>query len=81
MRGISSELQIEEFVLSAVVGFAIKKVMKIAEVVVGLFAAALAYLSYKGLIDAKSDFVYLLIFIFTNYKSKRQRNRSVFDFK
>lgn len=89
MRGISSELQIEEFVFSAgggflfgaVVGFAIKKVMKIAAVVVGLFAAALAYLSYKGLIDVKSDFVYLLIFIFTNYKSKRQRNRSVFDFK
>ncbi|MGB7955906.1 MAG: FUN14 domain-containing protein [Candidatus Nitrosopolaris sp.] len=89
MRGISSELQIEEFVFSAgggflfgaVVGFAITKVMKIAAVVVGLFAAALAYLSYKGLIDVKSDFAYLLIFIFTNYKSKRQRNRSVFDFK
>jgi uncharacterized membrane protein (Fun14 family) len=54
-------LQIEEFVFSAgggflfgaVVGFAIKKVMKIAAVVVGLFAAALAYLSYKGLIDVK----------------------------
>jgi uncharacterized membrane protein (Fun14 family) len=80
-------LQIEEFVFSAgggflfgaVVGFAIKKVMKIAAVVVGLFAAALAYLSYKGLIDVISDIVYLLIFIFTNYKSKRQRNRSVFD--
>jgi len=33
-------------------GYAIKKVMKIA-VVVGLFVAALAYISYKGLIDVK----------------------------
>jgi uncharacterized membrane protein (Fun14 family) len=31
----------------------IKKVMKIAAVVVGLFVAALAYLSYNGLIDVK----------------------------
>ncbi len=60
-RGISSELQIEEFVFSAgggflfgaVVGFAIKKALKIAAVVVGLFAAALAYLSYNGLIEVK----------------------------
>ena len=34
-------------------GYAIKKVMKIAAVVVGLFVAALTYLSYKGLIDVK----------------------------
>ena len=34
-------------------GYAIKKVMKIAAVVIGLFVAALAYLSYKGLIDVK----------------------------
>jgi uncharacterized membrane protein (Fun14 family) len=34
-------------------GYALKKVMKIAAVVVGLFVAALAYLSYKGLIDVK----------------------------
>ena len=58
---MASELQIEEFVLSAgggflfgaVTGYAIKKVMKTAAVVVGLFVAALAYLSYKGLIDVK----------------------------
>jgi uncharacterized membrane protein (Fun14 family) len=37
----------------AVAGYAIKKVMKIAAVIVGLFVAALAYLSYKGLIDVK----------------------------
>ena len=34
-------------------GYAIKKVMKIAVVVVGLFVAGLAYLSYKGWIDVK----------------------------
>jgi uncharacterized membrane protein (Fun14 family) len=51
-RGVvASELQIEEFVFSAgggflfgaVAGCAIKKVMKIAAVVVGLFVAALVY--------------------------------------
>jgi uncharacterized membrane protein (Fun14 family) len=36
-----------------VVGYAIKKVMKIAAVVVGLFVAGLAYLSYNGWIDVK----------------------------
>jgi uncharacterized membrane protein (Fun14 family) len=53
-------LPLEDFVFSAgggflfgtAAGFAIKKVMKIA-VVIGLFVAALAYLSYKGLIDVK----------------------------
>jgi uncharacterized membrane protein (Fun14 family) len=60
-RVMASELQIEEIVFSAGGGFlfgiaaryAIKKVMKIVVVVVGLFVAALAYLSYKGLIDVK----------------------------
>jgi uncharacterized membrane protein (Fun14 family) len=41
------------FLFGAVAGYAIKKVMKIAAVVVGLFVAALAYLSYKGLVDVK----------------------------
>jgi uncharacterized membrane protein (Fun14 family) len=41
------------FLFGAVAGYAIKKVMKIAAVVIGLFVAALAYLSYKGLIDVK----------------------------
>jgi uncharacterized membrane protein (Fun14 family) len=41
------------FLFGAVAGYALKKVMKIAAVVVGLFVAALAYLSYKGLIDVK----------------------------
>jgi uncharacterized membrane protein (Fun14 family) len=60
-RVVASELQIEEsvfsagggFLLGTAAGFAIKKVMKIAAVVVGLFVAAIAYLSYKGLIDVK----------------------------
>jgi uncharacterized membrane protein (Fun14 family) len=60
-RVVASELQIEEFVFSvgggflfgALAGYAIRKVMKIAAVVVGLFVSALAYLSYKGLIDVK----------------------------
>ena len=41
------------FLLGAVAGYAIKKVMKIAAVVVGLFIAGLAYLSYKGWIYVK----------------------------
>jgi uncharacterized membrane protein (Fun14 family) len=41
------------FLFGALAGYAIKKVMKIAAVVVDLFVAALAYLSYKGLIDVK----------------------------
>jgi uncharacterized membrane protein (Fun14 family) len=35
------------------IGYTLKKVMKIAAVVIGLFVAALSYLSYKGLIDVK----------------------------
>ena len=58
---VPSELPVEELVFSAgggflfgaVAGFAIKKVIKIEAVVIGLFATALAYLSYKGLIDVK----------------------------
>jgi uncharacterized membrane protein (Fun14 family) len=50
-------LSIENLVFSAGSGFlsctAAKKVMKIAAVVVGLFVAGLAYLSYKGWIDVK----------------------------
>jgi uncharacterized membrane protein (Fun14 family) len=42
------------FFFGVLAGYAIKKVMKIAAVVVGLFVAGwLAYLSYKGLIDVK----------------------------
>jgi uncharacterized membrane protein (Fun14 family) len=41
------------FLFGVAAGYAIKKVMKIAAVVVGLFVAALAYLSYKGLINVK----------------------------
>jgi uncharacterized membrane protein (Fun14 family) len=38
------------FVTGALAGYAIKKVMKIAAVIVGLFIAALAYLQYQGII-------------------------------
>jgi uncharacterized membrane protein (Fun14 family) len=41
------------FLLGAVAGYAIKKVMKIAAVVIGLFVAALAYLSYRGWVNVK----------------------------
>ena len=41
------------FLLGAVAGYAIKKVMKIAAVVMGLFVVALAYLSYRGWVDVK----------------------------
>jgi len=58
---VTSSLPLENFVFSAsggflfdaVAGYAIKKVMKIAAVVIGLFVAALAFLSYKGLMDVK----------------------------
>jgi uncharacterized membrane protein (Fun14 family) len=59
--GVSSELPVEDFLFSAgggflfgaVAGYAIKKVMKIAAVVIGLFVAAIAYLSYRGWVDVK----------------------------
>jgi uncharacterized membrane protein (Fun14 family) len=41
------------FLLGAVAWYAIKKVMKIAAVVIGLFVAALTYLSYRGWVDVK----------------------------
>jgi uncharacterized membrane protein (Fun14 family) len=41
------------FLFGAVAGYAIKKVVKIAAIVVGLFIAALSYLSYKGFLDVK----------------------------
>jgi uncharacterized membrane protein (Fun14 family) len=39
------------FLFVAVAGYAIKKVMKIAAVVIGLFLIGLSYLSYKGWIN------------------------------
>jgi uncharacterized membrane protein (Fun14 family) len=58
---LTSELPVEDFLFSVgggfllvtVAGYAIKKVMKIAAVVIGLFVAALAYLSYRGWVDVK----------------------------
>ena len=58
---LTSELPVEDFVFSAgggfmfgaVAGYAIKKVMKIAAVVIGLFVVGLSYLSYRGWIDVK----------------------------
>jgi uncharacterized membrane protein (Fun14 family) len=41
------------FLLGTVAVYAIKKVMKIAAVVIGMFVAALAYLSYRGWLDVK----------------------------
>ena len=41
------------FLFGAVAGYAIKKVMKLAAIVIGLFVAGLAYLSYRGLVDVK----------------------------
>ena len=56
---MTSELPVEELLFSAgggflfgtAAGYAIKKVMKIAVIVIGLFVTGLAYLSYKGWID------------------------------
>ena len=41
------------FLLGALAGYAIKKVMKLAAIVIGLFVTVLAYLSYRGWVDAK----------------------------
>ncbi len=41
------------FLFGAVAGYAIKKVMRIAAVVIGLFVAGLAYLSYRGWVNVK----------------------------
>jgi uncharacterized membrane protein (Fun14 family) len=42
------------FLFGAIAGYAIKKILKIAAVIAGLFiAAALAYLSYKEWVDVK----------------------------
>jgi len=54
-------LPVEDFLFSAgggflfgvLAGYAIKKVMKIAAIVIGLFVATLAYLSYRGWVDVK----------------------------
>jgi uncharacterized membrane protein (Fun14 family) len=58
---LTFELPAEDFLFSAgggflfgtVAGYAIKKVMKLAAVVIGLFVAGLAYLSYRGWVDVK----------------------------
>jgi uncharacterized membrane protein (Fun14 family) len=58
---VASKLPVEDFLFSAgggflfgaVAGYAIKKLMKVAAVVIGLFVAALAYLSYRGWVDVK----------------------------
>jgi uncharacterized membrane protein (Fun14 family) len=61
-RGVLTfELPAEDFLFSAgggflfgaVAGYAIKKVMKLAAIVIGLFIAGLAYLSYRGWVDVK----------------------------
>src|SRR5215469_9912039 len=57
----ASELPVEDFIFSAgggflfgaVAGYAIKKVMKLAAIVIGLFVVGLAYLSYRGWVDVK----------------------------
>ena len=41
------------FLFGILAGYAIKKVMKVAAIIIGLFVIALAYLSYKGLLDVK----------------------------
>jgi uncharacterized membrane protein (Fun14 family) len=41
------------FLFGAVAGYAIKKVLKIGAVVIGLFVVALGYLSYRGWVDVK----------------------------
>jgi uncharacterized membrane protein (Fun14 family) len=42
-----------KFLFGAVAGYAIKKVIKIATVVIGLFVVGLAHLSYRGWVDVR----------------------------
>jgi uncharacterized membrane protein (Fun14 family) len=41
------------FLFGAVAGYAIKKVMKIDAIIIGLFVIGLGYLSYRGWVDVK----------------------------
>jgi uncharacterized membrane protein (Fun14 family) len=41
------------FLFGALAGYALKKLMKLAAIVLGLFVIGLAYLSYKGWLDVK----------------------------
>ena len=41
------------FLFGAIAGYAMKKVMKIAAIVIGFFVVGLSYLSYRGWIDVK----------------------------
>jgi uncharacterized membrane protein (Fun14 family) len=41
------------FLLGALAGYAVKKLMKLAAIVLGLFVVGLAYLSYRGWVDVK----------------------------
>ena len=41
------------FLFGAIAGYALKKVIKLAAIVIGLFVIGLSYLSYKGWIDVK----------------------------
>ncbi|MDQ6864310.1 MAG: hypothetical protein M3044_10845 [Thermoproteota archaeon] len=41
------------FLFGAVAGYPIKKLIKVAAVIVGLFVGALSYLSYKGWLDVR----------------------------
>lgn len=41
------------FLFGALAGYALKKLMKLAAIIVGLFVVGLAYLSYKGRVDVK----------------------------
>jgi uncharacterized membrane protein (Fun14 family) len=41
------------FLFGAVAGYAIRKLIKLAAIVVGLFVVVLSYLSYRGWLDVK----------------------------
>ncbi len=41
------------FLAGAVAGYAIRKLIKLAAIIVGLFVVALSYLSYRGWLDVK----------------------------
>jgi uncharacterized membrane protein (Fun14 family) len=54
------------FLFGAVAGYAIRKLIKLGAIIVGLFVVALSYLSYKGWLDVK----WILIEIETSSRKK-----------
>ena len=61
----------------ALAGYALKKVMKIAAVIVGLFIAALAYLEYQQIISVDWEKLQLACITKCNYNVLKYTHTSI----